>query len=383
MTEISGEPTEPHPPLPAPSAALSDHETVVPSEPAALPGNAALPQSESVVPAPAPRSQKLAAALLAFCAVVLLAGAYLFWAARQAEGRVSAELQALEQRLAAIDPRLKSLEARPVPQPSSDLRPLEQRTTALEAAAAAADPARVALEKRVAALDERDAAFEQRPPAQATLDAASRTEIAALAGRVDQVVARQTQLGEAGQSDAAKVSERIATLDQRIAAATNNAAQLDQISSRAASLASIQAASGALAAGRPLGTVPGAPPALAQFVTRAPPTEASLRLSYPAAADAARDAGLSPKTDGSFLDRLWARAQSSVTVRQGDHVLVGDPIAGVLAHGEQQIGAGDLAGALETLDGLSGPAAAAMADWRKQAQSLLDAREALLTMARR
>lgn len=381
MTEIYGEPTEPHPPLPAPSVAVPDHETVVPSEPAALPGNAAPPHSEIAVPAP--RSQKLAAALLALCAVVLLAGAYLFWAAREAEGRVSAELQALEQRLAAIDPRLKSLEARPVPQPSSDLRPLEQRTTALEAAAAAADPARVALEKKLAALDERDAAFEQRPPAQATLDAASRTEIAALAGRVDQVVARQTQLGEAGQTDAAKVSERIATLDQRIAAATNNAAQMDQISSRAASLASIQAASGALAAGRPLGTVPGAPPALAQFATRAPPTEASLRLSYPAAADAARAAGLPPKTDGTFLDRLWARAQSSVTVRQGDHVLVGDPIAGVLAHGEQQIGAGDLVGTLETLGGLSGPAAAAMADWRKQAQSLLDAREALLTMARR
>ena len=43
--------------------------------------------------------------------------------------------------------------------------------------------------------------------------------------------------------------------------------------------------------------------------------------------------------------------------------------------------AGDLPGAVTTLDGLTGAAAAAMAPWRAQAQSLLDARSALITAA--
>ncbi len=36
---------------------------------------------------------------------------------------------------------------------------------------------------------------------------------------------------------------------------------------------------------------------------------------------------------------------------------------------------------MAALDGLAGPAAAAMAPWRAQAQSLLDARAALITAA--
>ena len=62
-------------------------------------------------------------------------------------------------------------------------------------------------------------------------------------------------------------------------------------------------------------------------------------------------------------------------------MLLGDPIAGVLARAQERVDAGDLAGALTALESLSGPAAAAMADWTGRARSLLEARSALVELA--
>ena len=55
-------------------------------------------------------------------------------------------------------------------------------------------------------------------------------------------------------------------------------------------------------------------------------------------------------------------------MRQGDRVLLGDPIAGVLAGAREKLDAGDLAGAVKALDGLAGPAGAAMKPWVDQAR---------------
>ncbi len=88
------------------------------------------------------------------------------------------------------------------------------------------------------------------------------------------------------------------------------------------------------------------------------------------------------KEDAPLLSRMWARMQSSVTIRQGDHVLVGDAVSDILAKAQSQLDAGDLAGAVATLGDLTGPAASAMAPWKQRAQSLLDARAALLALAR-
>ena len=145
----------------------------------------------------------------------------------------------------------------------------------------------------------------------------------------------------------------------------------------------LQAASAALDAGQSMGAIPGAPPALARFATTPPPTVASLRLGFPAAAEAAHAASQPGITEGQpFLTRAWIRAQQAVTVRQGDKVLVGDPAAGVLEHARMLIDAGDVPGALKTLDGLSPSAKAGMADWMSQARALIDARAALAGMAR-
>ena len=70
-----------------------------------------------------------------------------------------------------------------------------------------------------------------------------------------------------------------------------------------------------------------------------------------------------------------------MTVREGTRVVLGDPVAGVLANAQHSLDAGDLAGAVHALDGLAGPAAAAVKPWRDQAQSLLDAHAALAKLA--
>ncbi len=82
-----------------------------------------------------------------------------------------------------------------------------------------------------------------------------------------------------------------------------------------------------------------------------------------------------------MLDRLWTRAQMLVMLREGDRVIVGDPAAGVIARAREALLAGDLRGAVDALNKLNGPAAQAMASWKSRAQSLLDARAALATLA--
>ena len=110
-----------------------------------------------------------------------------------------------------------------------------------------------------------------------------------------------------------------------------------------------------------------------------------MRRSFDAAADAAEQAGQPAlmNQQRTFGDRLWARAQQAVTVRQSDRVLVGDPLAGKLILARTALDAGNLAGAVKALDGLAGPAQAAMADWIGQARAVLDARAALSSMAAR
>ena len=269
--------------------------------------------------------------------------------------------------LAQLEARLAAAEARPAP-PTPNFAPLEAKIAALEAR----KPVDVApLDARIAALETRKPVdlgpLEAQLGALATKQAA---ENASLAGKLD-----------AAGGQLAALTPR---LNQIEAQAKQAADGLAAVSQRAQRFARVQAAGVALEAGQRLGDIPGAPPALAKFATEAPPTEAGLRLSFNSAADAAQKASQPALTENRpLLDRMWTRAQQSVTVRQGDNVLVGDPIAGVIAHARQLLDAGDLAGALKALDGLAGPAKAAMADWTARAQSLLDARAAVAELAAR
>jgi hypothetical protein len=173
------------------------------------------------------------------------------------------------------------------------------------------------------------------------------------------------------------MTRRIDAETARVDAVEKTAGQMAGVADRANRVARVQAAELALAAGQPLGDIPGAPAALARFATTKPPTEASLRLAFPAAERAALDVS-DPEVEGKpFLDRVLARTQELVTIRQGDHVIVGDSAAGLLTRARSALTAGDL------VSELHGPPAGAMADWLGQAKALLEARAALATFGAR
>ncbi len=279
--------------------------------------------------------------------------------------------------LGPLEARIAELERRPAPA-AADLGPFAGRVAALEGRPAPPPVDLSHIEARIAALEGRPpvdlhpvegriAALESRPPPPPP-------DFRPVEARIAAMEKKQAD-------DAAALGARLGAAE---AQGRQTAAGLGAITERAARFGRLQAAGAALEAGQRLGEIPGAPPALAKFALDAPPTESALRLSFNAAAEAAQRASQPAIMDGKpLLDRMWTRAQQSVTVRQGDRVLVGDPIAGVIQHARQQLDAGDLAGAVKALEQLAGPAKAAMAEWVGRAQSLLDARAAIAELAAR
>ncbi len=228
------------------------------------------------------------------------------------------------------------------------------------------------VETRLSTIEARLQGLEQRPVSVAKVD------LGPLTARLDSLERRPMP-------DLASLQNRIAGLEQRPAADMDGLmarlTRLEQTTAHGERLARVQAAAGALAAGQQLGTIPGAPPALARFANASPPTEAALRLAFPAAERAALLASR-PEQDGSpFLTRILVRAEALVTVRQGDRVLVGDPASGVLTRARKALEAGDLSGAINALSNLRGGSAAAMAGWVADATAVRDARLALAALA--
>jgi hypothetical protein len=260
------------------------------------------------------------------------------------------------------------LAATPIPAaPPPDLGPLKAELDQLreQVAKLPPQPDLSPIAKRLDALDGKLSAVQAA--AQSADTKAQSADSAA------QMAARQAQEAQSTAQDAQGKAQDAQTTSQ---SADGTAAQAARQAERASRAAQWQRAAQALLAGQKLGSLPGAPPALARFATEAPPTEASLRLSFPAAAAAARQASR-PDAHAGFGARALQRVESLVTVREGDRVLVGAPAAPILEAARQKLDAGDLAGAVRALDGLDAAAAAAMSGWRGQAQALLDARAAL------
>ena len=411
-----------------------------------FPPTPAAPPERVRIDGPPPRPRRDFLPALYLLGFLVLAGA-LFYLYRNPSMPAGAEQEAaradaLQQQVAALTGRLDDLERRPAPAatpaPSADLGPLDARVSALEPQISALEPRMAALETKLAALEPKLSelepklsALEQRPeqpppdfgPIIAQVSAGFAKQDAELskqtaglldlAGQLDVVQRRAAELlsvqaaglqDVAGRVDAAQKQDaelfskqgasmqeavnRLGALEGRVAATekqgSSNAGRIDGIADRAQLVARTQVITAALEAGQPLGDIPGTPPALARFAHEAPPTEAGLRTSFNTAAEAAQHASQPAAMDSQpFAARLWTRAQQVVSVRHGDNVVVGDPINGVLARARQALESGDLSGAISALDGLSGPAAAAMADWIGQARALLEARTALSTMAAR
>ena len=259
------------------------------------------------------------------------------------------QTDALARQVGALETRVSRLEQRPQPQ-IPDLGPLSARLAALEQR----PPPQAAPQVDLGPLERRVSALEQRQP----------PDLAPLQARIAAV------------ENASRAAE--SNLSQRMAADESRMAAMEAIARR---IPLVQSAALALAAGEKLGNLPGAPPALARYADAPPPTEAALREAFPKAARQALATSHPDNQGQPFLARLWTQAQDLVTVRQGEHVLVGDPAAGVLERARAALNAGDLAAAVAAVATLEGTPREAMADWQAQARALLDARAALVSWA--
>jgi hypothetical protein len=281
------------------------------------------------------------------------------------DSRESADVAALHAAIAALPAQAAAAPAAaPSPPPAPSVAP-----PASPAIAQAAPD--TALAQTVAGLSDR----------LGQLQAAEAADGSSLAARIDATAQREGKDDSAVRQDLSLVQQQLATLSGQAQTLAKTSAALPQLTAQADRLSQILRAQEALRAGLPLGTITGAPPALARFATTAPPTEAALRLSFTDAARDADKAGEPIPDQGRFWHRVWLRVQNLVMVRQGDHVVLGDPTSAILTHAQTVLDAGDLGGTLTVLGTLSGPAAAAMAPWEAQARALLQAREALTQMA--
>lgn len=330
---MSDTPPPPKPAMPTPSPVAA---APIPPPPAAA-------IKRPVDPPPPRPGRSPLAVLCALGFVVLVGGGVVLWM----------KLTDLAQ---AVDPMQVTVL-------QSQVRGLQQRLALLEQAPRPVAAAPVDL----APLDKRLAALEQRPASPPAADLAPLTERLAAVER------------RAPAPDIGPLTARLDALDTKVA---TSKAQDDSTIGQAGRIARLQVAGSLLEAGQPLGEIPGAPAALSRFALARPPTEAALRLAFPDAARAATEASQPDVSRQPVLDRMWTRMSRLVTVRAGDQVLVGAPATVVLADTRRRLDAGDLGGAVASLEKLDPPAAAAMADWRAQAQALLDARAALARMAR-
>ena len=341
--------------------------------------------------------------LLAGGVVLVMAAAWLWVTPRPAPppnpdtatiAALEARLTALETRrgpsLTPIEQRLAALEARRGP----DLAPVERRLAALEArpapdlsgieqrlAAIPAPPDLRPLEGRVAAAEARAAQALARPiPDPAAF--APRATVEGLTSRADRLSERLDAVGarqQAADAEAIRRTEDLARgMNERLGAAER--AEAERISAATTGLeARLRGAESQLATR--LAALPAAPAALTRFATVAPPTEASLRLSFDAAARAARAASEPAREGQGMLDSAVSRLSGLVTVRRGDQVVWGDAAAAEIEGARRALEAGDIDATLARIDRLPPAAKAAMAEWVAQAKALGAARAALASLA--
>jgi len=270
--------------------------------------------------------------------------------------QAAADLQQVLARLDTLEARTAALVSRPDATPAAPTTPTAQVPTAASPATQDLRPVLTRLD----ALEKQQAGHSVDP-----------ARIEALAARIDTMAARDP---------AAEVRGKLDEVEHQLSELTASETKLAGTADHTVRLAQLEIA---LGAGRPLGTILGAPQALARFATTAPPTESGLRLAFTVASRAALKVSM-PDTEGKpFLDRVLARLQDFrlITVRDGDRVVIGNSTAAALVHAQVLLNAGDLSGAARAVASLSEPAAEKMAPWLADATALIAAREALASLA--
>jgi hypothetical protein len=323
---------------------MSENTTIPVAERSDYPADAAT--STFVAPPSDPPAPSNRMPLLYGLGFVILAGA-IFWVWKNPTippdvAATQTTLRVLDQKVASMDVRLGRLEQQPTPPSAADLGKISGRIDGLES--------------RI--LDQ--------------------TQIQS---RMDVVAGRIESLAGRDQAAVDGLKQQLDKADSQISALEASTGSVSSSSTRVDTMMRIQAAAVALANGRPLGTLPNAPPALAKYATVAPPTEGQLRLAFP---QVERDALAASTLDTSalpFVDRMIERAEELMTIRRGNEVVVGNATAAVLAHADAALDAGDLAAAVKAMAGLDPGAMKAASGWIAQAKSLLDARAALTDLA--
>jgi hypothetical protein len=309
-------------------------------------------------------------------------------ARRSAETAAADLRRAAEERAAALERRVIAIEAAAPAE--------ERRLAALEEAARrpAADPAALAaLAARVDRLAEgaaaRDAREGEQERARDALTRALEARIAAAerstadrAASLEAATAQRLAGVEAAVAARAEALER--GLSARLAAVEAREQRVAEAEARLLRMVSVGAVRIALEEGRPLAAalagLPDPPAALVRFADLPPPTEATLRLSFPDAARAAR-AAAGPERGAGMLDAAAQRLGGLVTIRRGEEVLVGTSADATLELARRALDAGDLAGAVARLARLPDASRAAMSGWLADADALLAARAALARLA--
>lgn len=336
------------------------------NEPTALPAPhqpdaspEAPPPSQSP-PSEPPRSRRVALPLLCAVGFLVLAGAIAYvWSNMVSADRLAAETQnynAVNQRIGELEAKVNALDQRPPAVTPADLAKLSTRLDATD--------------NRLASFDDRLNSLDGKLANQSQL-----------ASRLDAVSARIESLAARSQTGFDNLNQQLADVSSRATAAQKAAAGILDASKRIDELAKLQQAALALSIGRPLGDIPGAPPALSKYAHAPPPTEAQLRQSYPRAQAEALSRQQPENASAPLVDRMWERAQGLVTIRRGDDVVVGDTTSVALTQAQSALESGDLPGAVKAVKMLKGEPAKAMAGWLADAEALVNARAALAQMA--
>lgn len=284
----------------------------------------------------------------------------------------------VDERLAAVEEKVGALaEQQPASPDNAALDALQQRVDALEAVGVAGNErAPPDLSPQLSALQQEVAALRAAAPAPVDLEA----QLAPLRKEAETLAARVNALpGE----------ERIQAIDGRIAALE---AKLDGVERRIATAISLAPAVAAdalsqrletgapfvdaLAALRDLGVDPEALTALEPEAQSGIPTLADLQVRFEAAI---APIALSPDADekAGALERLFSSARGLVDVRPA-YPTAGDDPAAVVARIRAALAKGDLKAALAEREALPQGAKDATADWALAAEARLEADELLV-----
>ena len=355
-------------------------------------------------PAPKRRLDPLLLPLFAGGAVLVLALGWLLITPRPNApplpnlGPLEARLAALEARpgftAASLESRMTALEARPHTA-APDLAPIMRRLEALEARPAqsldvSGLASRVMAETLATRLDrvaERQDALAARLQT-ADAEALRRTEDLArsLLNRLEAAEkAEAERIAAAGTALEGRLAGAESTLGARIQALEAVQSRVAGLEARTNRVQAIAALRARLDAGQALGPTlapfPTPPAALSRFASVSPPTEAALRLAFEDAARTARAASEPAREAQSILESASARLAGLITIRRGETIIWGDQAAAALEAARRALEAGDLAGALGRLSPLPPSARAALDAWEAEAQALLAARAAIITLA--